>query len=164
MKFDPTSARAQFAEKDTDDLIRIAFLEPSYVTEAVDVAKEELARRGLSRVGSRDIERVRGALEAQRIAKEDDDLRSLEIDEAIPGWRRAVRSRLAPHRRPLSLLALAFMGLLWLNSIFDWGFLNLHGRRSEALAALIGSVWFVFVMPSQREFREMRKTRDGKTE
>lgn len=45
--FDPTVAQYAFAEKETDELIRIAFLEPDFVPAAVGLARKELARRGI---------------------------------------------------------------------------------------------------------------------
>jgi hypothetical protein len=69
----------------------------------------------------------------------------------MPAWRRSARAAIAPHRRKVSLLTVVLMALAVLNSLFDWGFLNLHGRKSEGVALIIGLVWFVFVSPTRRE-------------
>ena len=45
MKFDRQSAVPIFARKESDELIQIAFLEESYVEEAKELARQELAKR-----------------------------------------------------------------------------------------------------------------------
>ena len=76
MHFDPNAAKPGFAQWDTNDLIRIAFLEPTYIDEAKELAKQELARRGLHEVDSQHIERVRIELEGREAALKQADLES----------------------------------------------------------------------------------------
>lgn len=42
------------------------------------------------------------------------------------------------------LAILAFVA----NEIFEWGLLGLYGRKSEAVALLIGLLAYVFVLPT----------------
>jgi hypothetical protein len=77
----------------------------------------------------------------------------------MPSWRRRARAWLAPYRWVASVAFLAVLTLAVLNSIFDWGLLNLHGRKSEAMGALAGLIWFVFVAPTVQELEEMRRTK-----
>jgi hypothetical protein len=48
--FDPDAARARYSTEESEALMRIAFIDPaSYVAEAVDLARTELARHGIDR-------------------------------------------------------------------------------------------------------------------
>jgi hypothetical protein len=161
MKFDPQSAEPIFARKDSDELIQIAFLEETYVEEARELARQELAKRGQLDISSETIERVRTDVEAQKAAAEEHNLRSLEIEEEIPAWRRVVRASIAPYRQTISFAAVALMAVFWLNPIFHWGLLKLDGRQSRSLALLIGLIWLVFVAPTRREFRNIRRSNDA---
>jgi hypothetical protein len=160
MKFDPQSAVPIFARKESDELIQIAFLEESYVEDAKELARQELARRGLAEISTERIERVRTDVEARKAEAEEHNLRSLEIDEEIPSWRRVARARVAPYRQILSFAALASMAVSWLNSIFEWELLNLNSGRSRALALLIALVWLFFVAPTRSELLRRRKPND----
>jgi hypothetical protein len=154
MKFDPQSAAPIFARKESDELIRIAFLEESYVEEAKELARRELARRGLSEISKEGIERVKTDVNARKAAAEEHNLRSLELDEAIPSWRRVARARVAPYRQILSLAALASLAVFGLSSMFEWELLNLNSRHSRAFALLIALAYMFFVAPTRSEFRK----------
>jgi hypothetical protein len=157
MKFDPDSARPLFASKDQDELIRIAFLEDTFLDEAKNLAKQELARRGLSGMSSEMIERVRVDFEAQKVAKVERDLQGLEIEEGIPIWRKAVRARIAPYRQPITFAALMMMALFLLNSLCHWEFMSLNERQSNGVGVFVGLLWLFFVAPTRKEFLSMRK-------
>ena len=65
--FDADAARQRYAVEETDELVRIAYVQrDNYVPEAVAIAKEELARRGIA---SGQDEQV--AVSVQAIEKED---------------------------------------------------------------------------------------------
>jgi hypothetical protein len=155
MKFDRQSAVPIFARKESDELIQIAFLEASYVGEAKELARQELAKRGLSEISTERIEQVKADVQARRAAAEEYSLRSLEIDEEIPSWRKVARARLAPYRQILSLAALVLMAVSWLNSIYEWELLNLNSGQSRGLALLIALVWLFFAAPTRSEFRKL---------
>lgn len=154
MQFDPTSAKHVYAEKESDELIRIAFLEDAYVEGAKALAKEELAKRGFNSVGREEIERVRHEIELRRQAQEELQMQGLETEEEIPSWRQSVRLRIAPYRVVLSFVAIGLSGLFWLNSILGWGILGVGERQSRGIALLPVLLWLVFVAPTRREFRE----------
>jgi hypothetical protein len=154
MKFDPESAKAAYAQKESDELVRIAFLEGEYLEEAKRLAKGELARRGQSQVDSETVERVRADIERQRTEKLDAQLQGLESEDEIPSWRQAIRSWLAPHRDILSWLAFVLAALCVLNSALDWGMFALDARKSKGIASLLLLIWLVFLAPSRREFKK----------
>ncbi len=154
MNFDPEYAKILYAQKETDELVRIAFLEGEYLEEAKRLANDELVLRGQSVVGTNTIERVRAEMERQQVEKLEEQLQGLESEEDMPSWRRAIRSWLAPHRDILSWLAFALAALCFLNSTLDWGLFALGGRKSEGIALLVLLLWLVFVAPSRREFKE----------
>ena len=162
MHFDPESAADLYAQKDDDELVRIAFLEETYLEEAKELAKNELAQRGFRAIDQRTIERVRGDMEQQRLAKIDAEVQGLESEELIPSWRQAIRLNLAPHRNGLSGLAIALIAALMLNSTFGWSVLGMDSRNSQALAVLIALIWFVFIAPTRAEFKEKFYSKDGR--
>ncbi|HVC01976.1 MAG TPA: hypothetical protein VND80_07215 [Steroidobacteraceae bacterium] len=71
----------------------------------------------------------------------------------MPGWRVAARKFLAPHRRPISAIVLLAILAFVANEIFEWGLLGLYGRKSKAVALLIGLLAYVFVLPTYDEIR-----------
>jgi hypothetical protein len=160
MQFDPESAKFLYAQMESDELVRIAFLEVEYVDEARKLAKAELAQRGLGEVDDSTISRVRAELERQRTDELDGQLRGLESEDEIPSWRQSIRSKLAPHRDVLSWLAIALAVLFFLNSVFDWGVFALDGRKSKAIALAVLFLWVVFIAPTRREFKERLHARN----
>lgn len=154
MQFDPTAAKYAYAEKETDDLIRIAYSEEEYVDQAKQLARDELARRGFGRIDSEDIDRVRHTIEIWRREDQERDLRGLETDEEIPAWRQKIRSRLAPLRTALSVLALGVFCFFLINSLLGWNVFELGDRKSRAVALLVFLLWLVFVAPTRQEFRD----------
>jgi hypothetical protein len=75
-----------------------------------------------------------------------------DIDEdSMPAWRRKIRKAIAPYRRVAALAVILLMALAWANSAFDWGLLNLDGRKSEGVALVVGFIWLVFAAPTARE-------------
>ena len=159
MQFDSQSAINAFAQKDTQELIRIAFLEDTYVDDAKNVAKDELARRGVTSVTSEELECVRQEIEARKIAKEENDLRSIEMDQHLPSWRRTAKAWATPYRVPITISAVIGIALFGLNSYFEWGLLNLDRNNSKAVALVIGIVWFILLSPTREEFRKMKQTK-----
>ncbi|HEX3950071.1 MAG TPA: hypothetical protein VHW95_09500 [Steroidobacteraceae bacterium] len=161
MKFDASSAKQLFAQKETDELVRIAFLEEAYVDDAKSLAKEELALRSFDAGNTHEIDRVRLETEQQRIKLEELQLRGLEAEEAIPSWRQTVRRWAAPYRVGLTSLALVLAGFFWLNSVFSWGVFAIGGRRSGGIGVLVMLTWFAFIAPTRREFRDRRNSLDA---
>ena len=161
MKFDASSARQLFARKETDELVRIAFLEEAYVDDAKSLAKEELALRGFDAGNTDEIDRVRLETEQQRIKLEELQLRGLETEKGIPSWRQAVRLRAAPHRVGLTSLALGLAGFFSLNSVFSWGVFEIGGRRSAGIGVLVMLIWLAFIAPTRKEFRDRRNSLDA---
>jgi hypothetical protein len=157
MKFDPKSSESVFSEKDDDELIRIAYVEETYVSEAKELAKSLLAKRGRPDVNDADIERVRKNLEAQANALEEHSLRSVEAEGEIPQWRKAIREKVHPYRISIRVVALLLMILFWLNSWFEWKLINVSSRRSQTIALVIGLVWLLFAGPTREELMEQRK-------
>ena len=161
MKFDASSARQLFAQKETDELVRIAFLEEAYIDDAKSLAKEELALRGFDEGDTHEIDRVRLETEQQRIELEELQLRGLETEEGIPSWRQTVRLRAAPYRVGLSWLALGLAAFFSLNSFYSWGVFEMAGRRSQGIGLLVMLIWFLFVAPTRKEFIDRRKSLDA---
>ena len=142
-----------------DELIRIAFLEQDYTEQAKALARTVLAKRGL-KITAPDIEQVRLRMEEEKRGILEHSLRHLESEDAMPNWRRSLRARIAPYRKLLSLVALVLMMLAWLNGIFDWGLMNLRGRKSEAVALFFGSLLMLFITPSREDY--LRQDKDKK--
>jgi high-affinity Fe2+/Pb2+ permease len=69
----------------------------------------------------------------------------------MPRWRATIRTALAPHRRALCAVVLGAMVAFMANAVFDWGFLGLHGGKSEGVAMVIALLAFVFVFPTYDE-------------
>jgi hypothetical protein len=82
-------------------------------------------------------------------------------EDNMPTWRSRARASVAPYRRALSVAALALMASAVLNSIYDWGLLGLHGRRSESLGLFVGLVWYVFIGPTPSEIQAMKRAKSG---
>jgi hypothetical protein len=161
MKFDPSSARPLFAQKETDELVRIAFLEEAYTDDAKSLAKEELALRGFDEGDTNEIERVRLETEQERIKLEELQLAGLETEERIPSWRQTVRLWAAPYRIGLTSLALALAAFFLLNSFFSWGAFGIGGRRSQGIGLLVMLIWFSFIAPTRKEFKDRRNSLDA---
>lgn len=161
MKFDTSSARQLFAQKETDELVRIAFLDEAYIDDAKSLAKEELALRGFDEGDTHEIDRVRLETEQQRIELEELQLRGLETEEGIPSWRQTVRLRAAPYRVGLSWLALGLAAFFWLNSFYSWGVFEIGGRRSEGIGLLVMLIWLLIIAPTRKEFIDRRKSLDA---
>jgi hypothetical protein len=159
MKFDAETAAPMFAGMDSNDLIRIAFLDETYVSEAKELAKRELSKRGLADVSVETIEQVRKEFDARQAAKDEHDLRSLETEEGMRPWRISIRSRLAPYRRSLSIASIALIGFCWLNSLVPWRLFALEARQWDGLGILFGLLWLMFVAPTRREFLNHRKSK-----
>jgi hypothetical protein len=161
MKFDPSSARPLYAQKETDELVRIAFLEEAYTDDAKSLAKEELALRGFDEGNTHEIERVRLETEQQRIKLEELQLGGLETEEGIPSWRQTVRLWAAPYRVWLTSLALGLGAFFLLNSVFNWGVFEIGGRRSKGMGLLVMLIWLFFIAPTRKEFRDRRNSLDA---
>jgi hypothetical protein len=161
MKFDPSSARPLFAQKETDELVRIAFLEEAYIDDAKSLAKEELALRGFDEGDTHEIERVRLETEQQQIKLEELQLGGLETEEGIPSWRQTVRLWAAPYRIGLTSLALGLVVFFLLNSVFSWGVFEIGGRRPQGIGLLVMLIWLFFIAPTRKEFRDRRNSLDA---
>jgi hypothetical protein len=153
MQFDSKAAKQAYKELSTDELVRIAFLENSYVPEAKKLAADELARRNF-RVEQGTIERIRAQLEQHRADMLDRELSGFEVEEDMPSWRQRARRRLAPYRNPLSFLVVCIAAGALLNSALDWGLLGLDWRTSRAVGILVMLIWLVFLMPSRAEVEQ----------
>ena len=73
--FDPIAAQPAYAEKDTDELIRIAFFEPDFLPDAIDLARRELSSRGITGNDHDQVKRVENEvvedrLDTERLASE----------------------------------------------------------------------------------------------
>lgn len=161
MKFDPSSARQLYLQMETDELVRIAFLEEAYVDDAKLLAKEELALRGFDEHDTQEIDRVRLETQQQRIDLEELQLRGLETEEGISSWRQTARLWVAPYRVGLTLLALGLAGLFALNSVFSWGVFEIGRRRSEGIGLLVMLVWVRFIAPTRKGLRDRRNSLDA---
>ncbi|WP_029923488.1 hypothetical protein [Nevskia soli] len=161
MQFNPTSAAPAYAEKSTDELIQIAFLEQDYLSEAKRLAEEELTNRGL-KITPDDIERTRLRMEEVKRQALEYSIRHLESDEDMPSWRRRVRSRLAPYRQVIALIAFALIVVAMLNSFLGWGLMNLSGRKSEGIAILVGLLCMVFIGSSKEDALEQAKAKSSR--
>ena len=162
MQFDPETATNLFAQMDDDELIRIAFLEDTYLEEAKDLAKKELAERGLGEISQSTIEKVRSSMSTQRHAEMDVELEGFEPEEGIPSWRRAIQVWLAPYRTALIVLTLVIMATFGLNWAFEWGLLGIGRRKSLALSIAIGLFSYLFIFPTREEAKDKLYTRDGR--
>ena len=151
MEFDAQSAAGSYATKSTDELISIAYLDYTFVAQAKELAIRELARRGISSVAQSDLERVQRQLQNEEREKLERDTAHIESEEEMPGWRKAIRRALAPHRPILHVVTVGGGAILYLNSSLEWNLLNLNPRLSRALAMLLVLLWFVFLMPSREE-------------
>ena len=81
MNFDPETARPLYEQKDDEELIQIAYLESSYLQSAKDLARCELARRGLKPISKDRIEAARKDIEKLDSAIQEHELRTVESEE-----------------------------------------------------------------------------------
>ena len=86
------SDRSHFAQKETEELVTIAFLEDSYLPEGKRLAREELARRGFDPENRELIEHVRAENEQMRLDILEERISGFEHQDKVPSWRRAVRT------------------------------------------------------------------------
>jgi hypothetical protein len=152
MQFDSETAQALYAGKDSDELIRIAFLESDFIEEAKALARLELARRGMVRVASSEIERVRAAVEQETRAKADEVLSMLESEDDMSPERRLWLGILAPYRKVLQAIALLIMAFFGLNALFDWGLFGLSSKQSASIATLIALFVGILFRPTRQEY------------
>jgi hypothetical protein len=157
MKFNPKTAESAFLKKEDEELIQIAYVEESYVTEAKELAKSVLAKRGLSNLSDADIDRVRKELEVRADAIREHELRNVEVEEEMPSWRRSIRGRLAPYRKYTSIAFVVLGTTYFLNSWFGWRLLGLDSRKSDAVMGLVMLMYLVFFMPDRKEFLELQR-------
>lgn len=68
--FDPTEAAESYLTLDTEELVRIAYLEPDYLPEAKAIALRELDRRRIPRNNAELIDRVRADIAFRRDSAE----------------------------------------------------------------------------------------------
>jgi hypothetical protein len=68
--FDPVAAAQAYAAMETEELVRIAYLEPDYVPEAKALASRELDKRGVPKNRKSLIRQVRGEIRDRARASE----------------------------------------------------------------------------------------------
>ena len=134
MQFDPVSARSHYARKETDELIRIAYLETTFVDEAKALAREELSKRGIENVDAQTIERVRTRLESQDRASEEYDLETRSVADELLG----------------NLHMAAAIGGLWLCALFLPDMLANPGDSNWTLGFL-AVLWGCFAVIAVRD-------------
>ena len=81
--FDPASAAKDYAAMETEELVRIAYLEPDYVPEAKASAVRELDRRGVPYDRKSLIREVRAEIEDRAIAAQRQSSRNMEQAQRV---------------------------------------------------------------------------------
>ena len=68
--FDLDSARVAYSEKDTDELIRIAYFEDDYLVEAIEIAREELKHRGIIDINDKRVTKIEAVIREEQAVRE----------------------------------------------------------------------------------------------
>ncbi len=68
--FDLSAARIAYADKKTEELIRIAYFEPGFLSAAIDLAREELGRRGVSDANHELVRSVENEIALEQLERE----------------------------------------------------------------------------------------------
>ena len=162
MKFDAEAAKINFRQKDTDDLVRIAFLEKTYLPEARALAKEELDRRGITQ---QTIDQVSAHVEQLRREEFEAKVSDLKSEAQLSPLNRMLRLTLAPYRFACIFIGVAVMALFYLNDFFAWGILGLYGGHSIVVGVFIAAPFLLVgnvTNPTREEYiRKHRASSDG---
>jgi hypothetical protein len=133
--FDPTEAAQAYADLETDELVRIAYLEPNYLPEAKAIAMRELSGRGVPENPSQLIEHVRLDCENRRHAEEMLTYHNMARMDRVKG----------------QLHSVALIGATWIAALIlpttltDW---QTFSNDWKALA--LASVWVFFAIDAIR--------------
>jgi hypothetical protein len=55
-------------------------------------------------------------------------------------------------------MTLLGMGIFVANEFLGWGLFGLYGRKSEAVALLLGLLAYVFILPTPDDLRRLKET------
>ena len=76
----------------------------------------------------------------------------------MPRWRVKARQKVAPYGRVLGALTLVSMAICIANEIYGWGLFGLYGRKSEAIALLLGLLAYIFILPTPDDLKRLKES------
>jgi hypothetical protein len=137
LAFDPGAAAQTYADMDTEELVRIAYLEPDYVSEAKALALRELDKRGVPRDRKKLIRQVRDEIRDRARASESSNAKNLEQFQAL-------KFRIA---------AGSLIGGLWVAALFAPTVLKDLNKSSDGAGVVLLGVWAIAVVDAVRKAR-----------
>jgi hypothetical protein len=140
LAFDPVAAAQTYAGMDTEELVRIAYLEPDYVAEAKALALRELDKRGVPANRKELIRQVR------------DEIR----DNAGAAQRMTAANLEQARRLELRLVAGMLIFVLWLAALFAPIVIKEARNSTDGAVFLLLGGWAIAVVYA------IRKARRGK--
>ncbi len=136
--FDPRAAAVAYAEKDTDELVIIAFLDPNFLPEAKDLALRELNKRGALKNKAAAIDRARRQMAYSAQAVEQAAYYSAEKTQRFNEKFREA----------------AFIGAIWVLAFVGPSIITHHGFRPDWSTLVILAFWLFFVIDAIRNCRK----------
>lgn len=133
--FDPVTAAQTYAEMETEELVRIAYLEPNYVPEAKALAMRELDKRGVSEDREGLIRQVRDENKERAEALE------LHRYEKAARW----------EDLELRLLGGMLIGSLWLGALLAPSIYEDWSRSGSAAGFVLLAGWAIAVVYAVRK-------------
>lgn len=137
-EFDPSAAAAAYAEKDTNELVNIAFLDPAFLPEAKDLALRELNKRGALQNKAAAINRARREMAYRAQAVEQTAYYGIEKAQLFnQKFREAT-----------------FIGAIWALAFVGPSMIAHHGFRPNWLMLVILVPWLFLVANAIRNYRK----------
>ena len=148
MNFDPKAAKELYSQKEDEELVRIALLEPDYLPEARTLAEQELKRRG--------IEDSDQQLILERLKAEDEDAETERWENSSLAYeiQKPLLDLTFRQKRIISGLLSASALFGFASAEFGW---NLFFGYDRWVAAVGLMAFFAFVYrvgPSGKELRD----------
>jgi hypothetical protein len=137
LAFDPVAAAHAYAEMETEELIRIAYLEPDYVPEAKALVLRELDMRGIPENRKNLIRQVRDEIRDRARASERLTAKNLKQGQAL-------KFRLA---------AGSLICALWFAALFAPWMLKKWSSSTDGAGLFLLGVWAIAVVDAIRKLR-----------
>jgi hypothetical protein len=135
--FDPVAAAQTYAAMETEELVRIAYLEPDYVPEAKALAVRELDKRGVAENRESLIRQVR-----------DENMERAHAVEM-----HSARKFQQAHALELRLIAGMLIGFLWFAALLAPSIQKDLSRSGNGLWFVVLSVWAIAIVDGVRKWR-----------
>jgi hypothetical protein len=137
LAFDPVAAAQTYAAMETEELVRIAYLEPDYVPEAKALALRELDKRGVPEDRKNLIRQVRGELRDRARALERQSAKNFHQGQVLQ----------------FRIAAGSLIGALWVAALFMPSMLKEWNVSVDGAGFFFLGVWVIAVIDAIRKLR-----------